>query len=149
MKRRGRMLWMTLAALAAALPVFAAGLPNEAEVSLWDRARSGDRVALRSYLERYPDGYWANQARQLQAQTTGQTSPPGVFLTPTPPAVSVTPFTAERVGCSAAGAGRSGGPSAAARSQVRLDDGRASDGGLRSGGPTELSAPGVRVPQTG
>jgi tol-pal system protein YbgF len=132
------MLWMTLAALAAALPVFAAGLPNEAEVSLWDRARSGDRVALRSYLERYPDGYWANQARQLQAQTTGQTTP-GVFLTPPPPAVSVTPLPPS---VSTVPLPQPGVPAVAPLPPVPESGSTTaaphSDGGLRSGDPTEL-----------
>jgi tol-pal system protein YbgF len=142
MKRRGRMLWMTLAALAAALPVFAAGLPDQAEVALWDRARSGDRVALRTYLERYPFGYWAEQARQLQAQTTGQTSPPGVFLTPTPPppAVSATPLppsvsTAPLPPQPTAPALPPPPPVPESGSTAATPQ---SDGGLRSGGPTEL-----------
>jgi tol-pal system protein YbgF len=133
MKKRGRMLWMTLAALAAALPVFAAGFPDQAEVSLWDRARTGDRVALRQYLERYPFGYWAERAKQMQAQTTGQASP-GVFLTPTPPAVPAVPRPPSVQAVPL--------PEPAAPPPVPESGSTAavphSDGGLRSGGPTEL-----------
>ncbi len=138
MKGQGRTLWMTLAALAAALPVLAAGLPDQVEISLWDRARAGDRVALRRYLERYPDGYWVDRARALQAQATGQTSPPGVFLTPTPPPVSAAPLPPSVQTVPLPEPTAPVAPPSPAPESGSTAPAPHSDGWLRSGGPTEL-----------